>query len=116
MIQFVYMTAPNRQEAERIGSHLVQKRLAACVNILPQMNSIYWWNGKIEFAEECVIIAKTRKSLTTKLIKEVESTHPYETPCALVIDIKKGTKGYLKWLLKETATPRKQNDRRRRKN
>ncbi len=105
-IQFVYVIAPNKQEAERIGSHLVQKRLAACINIIPQMSSIYWWNGKIEYTDECVFIAKTRKSLVAKLIKEVESTHPYDVPCTLAFDIKKGNKKYMNWLVSETATKR----------
>ena len=99
---FVYTTYPSLVEAERIGKAVLEKRLAACVNILPGMISHYWWQGKIERGEEVVMIIKTRASLAEAVQAAVKELHAYDTPAILVLPIEGGEAGYLDWLMTET--------------
>lgn len=98
----IYITAKNKDEARRIGGELVKERLAACVNILDNMNSMYWWEGKVQDDNETVLIAKTRESLVKELIAKVKSLHSYSCPCIISLPILDGNKEYLTWLEKET--------------
>jgi periplasmic divalent cation tolerance protein len=100
---FVYTTFPSLVEAERAGRALVERRLCACVNILPGMISHYWWQGAIERGEEVVMIIKTRASLAERASAAVKEMHPYTTPALLVLPIESVDQGYLDWLLAETA-------------
>ena len=84
---FVYTTYPSLVEAEKAGRAIVERRLAACVNILPGMISHYWWEGKVERGEEVVMIIKTRASLAEDVRQAVKDMHPYETPAILVLPI-----------------------------
>ncbi len=102
---FVYTTYPSLVEAERIGKAVLERRLAACVNILPGMISHYWWEAKIERGEEVVMIVKTRASLAESVYAAVKELHPYETPAILVLPIEGGEPAYLDWLMRETAAP-----------
>ena|SRR3989338_3247352 len=102
VLNFVYITCTNKTEANKIGRTLVESRLAACVNIIDGMNSIYWWEGKIEEGKETVLIAKTKKSLVKKLIKKVKSLHRYDCPCIVSWPIAAGNPDFLKWVEKET--------------
>jgi periplasmic divalent cation tolerance protein len=99
---FVYTTYPSLVEAERAGRALVERRLAACVNILPGMISHYWWEGAIERGEEVVMIIKTRASLADAVRDAVKTAHSYTTPAILVIPIESVEATYLGWLLAET--------------
>jgi periplasmic divalent cation tolerance protein len=99
---FVYTTYPSLVEAERIGQAVLERRLAACVNILPGMISHYWWAGKIERAEEVVMIVKTRATLAEAVRAAVKELHSYDTPAILVLPIEGGEAGYLDWMMKET--------------
>jgi periplasmic divalent cation tolerance protein len=103
-IVFVYTTFPSTVEAERAGRALVERALAACVNILPGMISHYRWQGALERAEEAVMIAKTRASLAERVSAAVREMHSYETPAILVIPIESVEPAYLGWLLAETET------------
>jgi len=98
----VYTTWPSLVEAERSGRVLVERRLAACVNILPGMISHYWWQGKLERGEETVALFKTRASLAEPLRQAVKEAHPYETPSIMVMPIESIDGGYYAWILKET--------------
>ena len=100
---FVYTTYPSIVEAEEAGRALVERRLCACVNILPGMVSYYWWNGALERGEEVVMIIKTRASLTDQVSAAVKESHSYATPAILVIPIESVEQTYLAWLLEETA-------------
>ena len=102
---FVYTTYPSLVEAERIGRALLERRLAACVNILPGMISHYWWQGAIERGEEVVMIVKTRASLAEGVRAAVKEMHSYTTPAILVLPIEGGEPGYLDWLMQETVAP-----------
>src|SRR5919201_6367226 len=99
---FVYTTYPTIVEAERAGRALVERRLCACVNILPGMVSHYWWQGALERGEEAVMILKTRASLAERVRAAVKETHPYTTPAILVVAIEDGDPGYLGWIMAET--------------
>ena len=101
-LNLVYITTKDKDEARRIGKELVKTRLAACVNIIDNMNSMYWWEGKIQDDQEVILIAKTRQSLVKKLIKKVKSIHSYSTPCIVSLPILDGNSDYLDWLKKET--------------
>jgi len=98
----VYTTFPSIVEAERAGRVLVERRLCACVNILPGMVSHYWWQGAVERGEEVVMIIKTRGSLAEHVGTAVKEMHSYTTPAILVIPIESIDKGYLDWLMAET--------------
>ncbi len=99
---FVYTTYPSLVEAERQGRAIVERRLAACVNILPQMISHYWWDGKVERGEEVVMIFKTRASLAEAVRTAVKETHPYATPAIVVLPVEGGDPAYLAWIMGET--------------
>jgi periplasmic divalent cation tolerance protein len=103
---FVYTTYPSLVEAERIGRAVLERRIAACVNILPGMISHYWWQGVIERGEEVVMIIKTRASLAEAVRAAVKELHSYTTPAILVLPIEGGEPGYLDWLMKETEEGR----------
>lgn len=99
---FVYMTCETKQEAEAIGTVLVERRLAACVNILPGMQSMYWWEGKVEKAQEVVLIAKTKANLVDELTQAVKAAHGYDVPCVASLPINGGNEDFLAWIREET--------------
>ena len=99
---FVYTTWPTTVEAEAAGRTLVERRLAACGNILPGMISHYRWQGEIERGEEAVMIVKTRASLADAVSDAVKELHTYDTPAILVMPLESVEKTYLAWLLAET--------------
>jgi periplasmic divalent cation tolerance protein len=99
---FVYTTYPSIVEAEQAGRALVERRLAACVNILPGMVSLYRWQGAIERGEEVVMIIKTRATLAEDVRAAVKSGHSYTTPAILVLPIENVDAAYLTWLMAET--------------
>ncbi len=96
---FLYVTAPDEQEAAKIAKHLLHKRLIACANIFP-IKSIYWWKRKIEGRAEVVLLLKTLREKAPLVRKEIEAMHSYDVPCITEIDVKPN-KGYAKWLKKE---------------
>jgi len=104
---FVYTTYPSLVEAEKAGQSLVDSRLAACVNILPGMVSIYRWQGAVERAEEVVMIVKTRASLAEAVRAAVKAAHPYDTPAIVVLPVESVDERYFAWILAETGPPPK---------
>src|SRR4026208_899414 len=94
----VFMTAPNGEEATRLAEMLVGAHLAACVQILPEMESVYRWQGKIERQAETLLLAKTVASKFEELEREVRSLHRYETPEIVAVPIVAGSTPYLEWL------------------
>lgn len=99
----VYTTYPSIVEAERAGRAIVEKRLAACVNILPGMVSHYWWQGVIERAEEVVMIFKTRASLAENVRAAVKEAHSYDTPAIMVVPVEQVDADYHAWIVAETS-------------
>ncbi len=97
-VVFVYMTTGSRQEAERIGSALVQERLAACVNLFEGMTSMYWWEGQVQQDSETVLIAKTRAERFEALRSRVVELHSYECPCVVALPVETGHAPFLNWI------------------
>jgi len=98
----VYTTYPSVVEAEKSGLKLVEAGLAACVNILPGMRSIYRWKGAVEVADEAVMVVKTRASLAERVTAAVKANHAYETPAVLVLAVTGGNQSFIEWILAET--------------
>src|SRR3990172_11157224 len=99
----VYTTWPSIVEAERAGRAMVERRLAACVNILPGMISHYWWQGKIERAEEAVMIVKTRAALADAVRRAVKELHSYTTPAIMELAVENVDPDYHAWIVNETS-------------
>jgi periplasmic divalent cation tolerance protein len=95
----VFMTASNGEEAARLADMLVGAHLAACVQILPEMESVYRWQGKIERAPEILLLAKTTKSKFEELEREVRALHSYDTPEIIAVPVVAGSARYLEWLI-----------------
>ena len=98
----VYVTCASLDEAEAIGSAILQERLVACVNILPPVRSLYHWQGKLEHGEEWVFIAKTRHSLLPRLSEAIRAVHSYDVPCIVSLPITGGPVDFLDWIGQET--------------
>jgi periplasmic divalent cation tolerance protein len=105
----IYITTGSMDEAKTIGKELVSSRLAACVNIIDNMNSMYWWDGEIQDDREVIIIAKTRESIVPELIEKVKSIHSYECPCIVSLPISDGNEAFLQWVVDETTSGKSHN-------
>jgi len=99
----VFMTAANGEEATRLAEMLVGAHLAACVQILPEIESVYRWQGKIERQSEVLLIAKTTRGKFDDLEREVRALHSYDTPEIVAVPIVAGSAPYLEWLIKAAA-------------
>ena len=94
----VYVTTADKTEARTIGKHLVQARLAACVNILDNMNSMYVWKGEFQDDQETVMIAKTTEERVPALVAAIKERHSYECPCIVSLPISAGNPDFLAWI------------------
>ena len=99
----VYMTAGDEDEARKIGRALIEARLAAGVNIIPGVRSLYRWRGEVLDEREVVVIAKTREPLVEALVAKVKELHSYECPCVIALPIRAGNPDYLDWIETETG-------------
>lgn len=102
----LYITTSDRVEAERIGEALLVERLAACVNILGPILSIYQWKGRLERGREVAMLLKTRRALLDRATRRIEQLHSYEVPCVIALPISGGSDPFLGWLRDQTAMPR----------
>jgi len=100
----VLITCPDREMAERIARALLEERLAACVNITGPLSSLFWWEGRIDRAEEFLLLVKMRFNLLEKLVARVRELHPYEVPEVVALPIVGGSEDYLAWLGEETRS------------
>jgi len=98
----VFTTVEKREDADRIASSVVSKRVAACAQVLGPIQSTYWWKGKVEQAGEWLLMMKTRQDLYSALEKEIKSVHPYEVPEIIALPIVAGSEPYLEWIEGET--------------
>lgn len=94
----ILCTCPDSATAKRIAQLLVEQRLAACVNIIPQIVSVYRWEGKIVEESECQLIIKTRQQCYSQLEKVIKNNHPYKIPEIIAFDIAQGLPDYLAWV------------------
>lgn len=100
----VYITAPGEEEAARIAQSLVESRLAACINIVKNIRSIYAWQGNIEDDTEILMIVKSRAGLFNLLEAKVKQLHSYDVPEIIALPIVTGSEDYLKWLNESTSS------------
>jgi periplasmic divalent cation tolerance protein len=98
----VFMTAGSREEAAKLAELLVEAHLAACVQMLPQIESVYRWHGKVERQTEVLLIAKTTRSKFQELERKVRAAHSYEIPEIVALPLIAGSAPYLQWLLSVT--------------
>jgi periplasmic divalent cation tolerance protein len=98
----IYTTLPDDTSARAIGHALVKERLAACVNIVPGLISIYRWDGQIRDASEVVLFAKTHKALEDAVSQLIRSQHPYEVPALFTIEPHRVASSYANWVIQET--------------
>lgn len=98
----VYATTPGEEESGRIGRHVVERKLAACVNIFP-IRSFYWWKGRVEEDDEQVMIFKTTSDLAPRVIAEVKRLSSYDMPCVVAYQMSDGDAEYLSWIEKSTS-------------
>jgi periplasmic divalent cation tolerance protein len=100
----VLITVPSREVGEKVARALLEQRLAACVNILPAMQSYYWWQGEIQQEQEALLFVKSRPDLfETRLISAVQAVHPYEIPEIIALPVNMGLESYLGWITQETT-------------
>lgn len=94
----VLSTCASTDEAEKLARMLLEGRLAACVNVIPGVRSLYHWKGAIESAEECLLVIKTSRSLFADLCETLQKAHSYETPEIVALPVVEGARGYLEWM------------------
>lgn len=99
----VFVTASTEEEARRIAELLLDQRKAACVNIVPRVDSLFWWQGKLDSAQESLLIIKTKASLLPEIVNLVKGVHSYEVPEIIAMPIIGGNEDYLKWLNSEVT-------------
>jgi periplasmic divalent cation tolerance protein len=99
----VFITVPTQEVGSQIARALVGSKLAACVNILPGISSVYSWQGAIQQDDELLLVAKTRTTLFDQLAAAVKKIHPYDVPEVIALPILTGSKEYLAWINQETA-------------
>jgi periplasmic divalent cation tolerance protein len=102
---FVYSTFPDAESAQKAARVIVERKLAACVNVYPPMTSFYVWQGKMEDGAEVAAFIKTRRTLVAEVIAALRPLHPYTTPCFLVLPIEGGNSDYLAWARAQTDRP-----------
>jgi len=103
-VLLVLITAPDQTSAERIATELVEKRLAACVNIIPGLTSIYRWQGEMHRDPEVLILVKTVRAAWERLQETVCNLHPYELPEIMAVEVSDGLAAYLDWVAAEVRT------------
>ena len=99
----VFVTASSEAEAEKIASLLLEQRKAACVNVIPRVNSRFWWQGKLDSAQESLVIIKTRAALVPEITDMVKKAHSYTVPEIVALPIVAGSEDYLDWVDRETG-------------
>lgn len=101
-VLFVYATAGDAVEAQRIGRAVVEARLAACATVIPGAHSIYWWEGAVQESPEAVLILKTTEAQLEALVERVKALHSYDCPCIEALPVQGGYPPFLDWVAQET--------------
>lgn len=102
-ICILFSTIDDRRKAEQIASQLVQEKLAACVSIIPDVVSVYKWEGKVQHEGECLLVLKTRQERLDPLISRLAEIHPYQVPEIVAFPVIRGYLPYLEWVMEETS-------------
>lgn len=103
-VRLVFVTCPDEEVATSIARALVEERLAACGNVIPNLVSIYRWEGAVETDAECLLLLKTRAGLLDALSDRLHALHPYDVPELLAVGVERGAPAYLRWVVEETTT------------
>lgn len=98
MHHLIYCTCPNQESAQQIAQRLISDRLAACVNMLPGVSSVYEWQGQIETAQEHLLLIKSPKAHYAAIEAVIKALHPYELPEIIAVAIETGSAEYLQWI------------------
>ena len=98
----IFITTGTDEEAQEVAKALLNNRLAACVNIVPKINSLFWWRSKLDSAQESLLIVKSKASLVSEIVRLVKEVHSYETPEIIALPIIGGNPDYLDWIDKES--------------
>jgi periplasmic divalent cation tolerance protein len=106
----IFITSGSKEEAKKLARVLVEEKLAACVNILSGVESLYWWKGKIESSKEWMLVVKTQGKMVNKVVKRVKEIHSYEVPEVIALPIVEGNKDYLQWISDVLALREKKGD------
>jgi len=101
----ILSTCESREEAGRIARHLVERRVAACVNILEGARSIYWWQGQVEEGSEALLVIKSSRDLFDRVREELLRMHSYQTPEVIALPVIAGSEAYLEWMARELQKP-----------
>ncbi|CAN6465840.1 unnamed protein product [Victoria cruziana] len=101
----VYVTVPNKEAGKKLAESIVREKLAACVNRVPGVESIYWWQGEIQSDAEELLIIKTRESLLDALTAHIKDSHEYDVPEVIALPIQGGNTQYLEWIKSSTRDP-----------
>jgi periplasmic divalent cation tolerance protein len=104
MYLMAYVSTADVDEARRIAKALVEERLAACVNILGQIESVYHWEGEVRFSGEAAFLAKTTESCFDALVARVRELHSYELPCVVAVPLTRGEALFLNWIGENVST------------
>jgi len=102
----IYVTVGSEEEARAIARDVVERRLAACANILGAIASVYWWEERVREDREVALILKTRRELVDRLTERVRALHSYDCPCVVALAIERGNPAFLEWIGTETAAAR----------
>ena len=97
-IKFFYIIVSNKNEADKIATKLLDKKLIACANVISNVNSYFVWKNKIKNSKEIIICGKTISKNQKKIVHAVKSLHSYSVPCVIFLDITSGNKDFLKWI------------------
>jgi periplasmic divalent cation tolerance protein len=96
--RIVFSTAGSKQEAQEIARELVERKVAACVNVMGPVSSTYWWQGKVEISEEWLLIIKTTGEQFASVSRWIKELHSYETPECIAVEVSEGSAEYLRWI------------------
>jgi periplasmic divalent cation tolerance protein len=102
-VRIILTTTGSQEEADKIAHALVERRLAACVNIVPQIGSVYRWQGKVETAQEWLLLIKTKAELYERVRDAVKELHSYDLPECVMLDVTAGSQEYLDWITQNTG-------------
>lgn len=103
-VRVVLVTAPDAETGARVARTLLEDHLVACANLLPQVRSLYRWEGRVEDEPEVLLVLKTRSALVDALSERVREVHPYDVPEVIALPVTAGHAPYLKWVLEETTS------------
>jgi periplasmic divalent cation tolerance protein len=109
----ILSTCPDQPSARRLAELLVTGRLAACVNIVPGIESIFWWDNKLDKSHELLLIVKTTRVQLAAVVRTIRREHPYDVPEVIALPVTGGSPPYLRWLAESVRPPRASTTRRR---